>query len=422
MTEAATKATYREVLAQPVYRVVFTVRSLAIAASTLRIVALSVLIFAGTGSTVLAATAFGIGFIPQLIGGMVLGALPDLIPPRPLIVAGYALECGAAAALALIELPVWASLGIVAALACLTPVFQGSSSRLIAEVLTGDAYVLGRSLFSLASAGAQLVGMAGAGVAVATVGPRHALLTCAGTHLVAAVLSRLRLPGDPNWGWSLPRFRGARAGEGPRTGNRAVIRRSWLGNRRLLADPELRVLLLAQWLPPAFVTAAEGLLVPYAAVHRYPAGAAGWALAAVPVGMIVGDLVVARLLRPETRERLVVPLIAALGLPLTGFAFGVGPVPAAALLFVSGCGFAYGLGLQRRFIEVVPDEVRGQAFALMSTGLMTLQGIGPVVFGGLAEVMPIGPTIAVAGLANIGIAVGLTARLTRQSFGPITHS
>ncbi|HEV8557439.1 MAG TPA: MFS transporter [Actinophytocola sp.] len=420
MTETATSATYREVLAQPVYRVVFTVRSLAIAASTLRIVALSVLIFAGTGSAVLAATAFGIGFIPQLIGGMVLGALPDLIPPRPLIVTGYVLECGGAAALGLIELPVWASLGIVAVLACLTPVFQGSSSRLIAEVLTGDAYVLGRSLFSLASAGAQLVGMAGAGVAVATVGPRHALLACAASHLVAAVISRLRLPGDPNWGWSLPRSAGA--GEGPKTGNRTVVRRSWRGNRRMLADPEVRALLLAQWLPPAFVTAAEGLLVPYAAVHRYPAGAAGWALACVPVGMIVGDLVVARLLQPDTRERLVVPLIAVLGLPLTGFAFGVGPVPAAALLFVSGCGFAYGLGLQRRFIEVVPDEVRGQAFALMSTGLMTLQGIGPVVFGGLAELMPIGPSIAVAGLANIGIAVGLTARLTRQSFGPITHS
>src|SRR6266508_1196990 len=153
MTEATTRATYREVLAQPVYRVVFTVRSLAIAASTLRIVALSVLIFASTGSALLAATAFGIGFVPQLIGGMVLGALPDLIPPRPLIVTGYVLECGGAAALGLIELPVWASLGIVAVLACLTPVFQGSSSRLIAEVLTGDAYVLGRPLRSLASPG-----------------------------------------------------------------------------------------------------------------------------------------------------------------------------------------------------------------------------------------------------------------------------
>lgn len=58
----------------------------------------------------------------------------------------------------------------------------------------------------------------------------------------------------------------------------------------------------------------------------------------------------------------------------------------------------------------------------MSTGLMTLQGIGPVVFGGLAEVMPIGTAIAVAGLVNTAIGVWLTAGLTVRRFGQFTHS
>jgi predicted MFS family arabinose efflux permease len=394
MTEA-TGATYRQALAEPVYRVVFGVRSVATVADTLRIIALSVLIFSNTGSAVLAAAAFGAGFMPQAIGGVVLGALPDLVRPRPLIVAGYLAECAGAVVLGVAGLPVWASLGLVAGLGCLVPVLHGSSGRLVARVLTGDVYVLGRSLMHVSSALAQLVGMGCGGLAVAAVGPRHALLLCAAGHLIAAVTTRLRL---------------ADLAVPARTGERAVIRRSLRGTRTLLADPALRELLLVFWLPPALVTAAEGLVVPYAAVHGHPAGAAGLALACVPVGMLVGDLVVARLLRPATRERIVAPLIGLLGLPLTGFALDVGPWPAAVLLFLTGCGFGYGLGVQRRFRDAVGEDGRGQAFGLMSTGLMTLQGIGPVVFGGLAEVMPIGLTMAVAGAMNVALAAWLGRR------------
>jgi predicted MFS family arabinose efflux permease len=394
MTSVENRAAFRDVLREPVFRVVFCVRSLAIGADALRIVALSVLVYTTTGSAILAAVAFGIGFLPQLAGGTLLGALPDLVPPRRLLVLGYSAECAGATALALIDFPVWASLTIVAGIAMLTPAFQGSTGRVISEVLTGDAYVLGRSLLNMASAAAQLAGMAGGGIAVASLGPRHALLVTAACHLLAVVLTRLLLPDLP---------------APPRTGE-ALLRRSWRGNRRLLADPSVRVLLLAQWLPPAFVTGAESVLVPYAAVRGYPAGSAGLLLACVPVGMILGDLVVARLLSPAMRERLVIPLIALLGVPLLGFMFDIHPVPAGVLLFLLGCGFAYGLGIQRRFIEVIPDDARGQAFALMSTGLMTLQGVGPIALGAVAEVIPVGLAMGAAGMAILAIVCWLSAR------------
>lgn len=395
MTEVATRTAFREVFAEPVFRVVWAVRTLAIAADTLRILALSVLIFTSTGSALLAAVAFGIGFVPQVLGSLVLGALPDLIRPRLLIVAGYLVESGAAATLGLVGLPVWASLLIVAAIACLAPVLHGSAGRLIAEVLTGDTYVLGRALFTMTASLAQLAGLAGGGIAVASLGPRHALLICAGCHLLAAVLTVLLLPD------LLPVS--ARETEG------ALVRQSWQGNRRLLADRPVRVLLLAQWLPPAFITGGESLLIPYAATRHYPAGSAGLLLACLPVGMLIGDLVMARLLTPATRERLVIPLIVVLGLPLVAFPFDIGLVPAALLLFLVGCGFAYGLGIQRQFLEAIPTEARGQAFALMSTGLMTLQGIGPIAVGTLGEVIPIGMAIAAAGIGTLVIAVWLSA-------------
>jgi hypothetical protein len=78
---------------------------------------------------------------------------------------------------------------------------------------------------------------------------------------------------------------------------------------------------------------------------------------------------------------------------------------AVGLLACSGAGFAYALGLQRPFLRAVPDAARGQAFTLLSTGLMTLQGLGPVVAGAAAELAAPAVVIAAAGLATMVVAV-----------------
>jgi MFS family permease len=177
------RATYREVLAEPRFRLLFSTRAVAITADALRITTFSVLVFAATGSALLSALAFGIGFIPQLFGSLLLGSLADRLPPRALITGGYALTCAAALLLALVQMPVAASLGVVALVSLATPVFHGASSRLVAQSLEGDAYVLGRSLNNIAAAGAQLFGLALGGAAVAALGPRRALAASAVLYL-----------------------------------------------------------------------------------------------------------------------------------------------------------------------------------------------------------------------------------------------
>ena len=398
---AARPATYREVLAEPRFRLVFVTRSLAIGADTLRTVALSMLIFAATGSPLLAALTYGAAFLPQAIGGTLLGALADRLRPRPLITAGYGLEAGTAAALALAGLPAGASLALVAAIATLTPVFGGASSRLIAEALHGDAYVLGRSLANIAAAAAQILGLAAGAAAVAALGARNALLVTAACHLVAAVATRVWLPGLP-----AP----ANPVDQPHV---SVLRQSWAVNRQLIADPAVRVLLLATWLPPAFITGAESLIVPYAAKHGFASGAPGLMLACVPAGMIAGDFAVGRLLRPATRERLTIPLMMVAGLPLLAFAAGPPFLAAAALLAVTGIGPAYILGIQRRFLDAVPAPVLGQAFGLLSTGLMTFQGAGPALFGAVTQITSAGLAMALAGAAIIVTALSLVPALRR---------
>ncbi|GAA1890057.1 MFS transporter [Asanoa iriomotensis] len=380
------QATYREVFAVPAFRVLFASRSIAIAADALRIAALSVLVYTATGSAWLSAVTFGIGFLPQVLGGALFGSLADRLRPRPLIAAGYAAECLAALALALLPLPTWARLVLVAVIAIFTPVFNGASGRLVADVLTGDAYVLGRSVTSMASGGAQLLGLAAGGVAIGVLGAQRALLLTAACHLLAALIVRFGLA-------DLPAVPGAGSG--------GAVRQSWSTNQTLLADPWVRRLLLLQWLPSAFVVGAEALMVAYASARGFPTAAIGLLMAGSPLGMLLGQLVIGRLVPPDTRTRLVAPLVLLLGLPPVGFAFDPPLAVCAVLMVASGVGFAYSLGLQRAFVDAVPELARGQAFGLLSTGLMTLQGVGPAVFGALASLTAPRWAVALAGVTTI---------------------
>ncbi|MFJ9185522.1 MFS transporter [Streptomyces anulatus] len=384
------RATYREVLAEPRFRLLFSTRAVAITADALRITTFSVLVFSSTGSALLSAVAFGIGFIPQLFGSLLLGSLADRLPPRALITGGYALTCATALLLALVRMPVAASLGVVALVSLATPVFHGASSRLVAQSLEGDAYVLGRSLNNIAGAGAQLIGLALGGAAVAALGPRRALAVSAVLYLGCALAIRIRLP----------RLQPGEFGGTPGSDGGAV-RASLRGAGLLLRGRTVRRLMLAQWLPVALVAGAEGLIVAYAGERRFAPGWYAVLMGCLPVGMLVGDLLVGRFLRPRARERLVVPLVALAGLPLIGFAAEPGVGVSSCLLLLSGLGYAYGLGLQRPFLDALPQDGQGQAFGLLGSGSMTLQGVGPVCLGAVAALIGTGGAIALAGGAAV---------------------
>jgi MFS family permease len=166
-TGAATRATYGEVLGVPEFRALFLSRTLSITAITLRMLAVSVLVLAATGSPLMAGLAFGIGFLPQIVGGMTLLALADRLRPRRALVIGSILEASAAGAIAFLPMPSWAILVLLAGVAVLTPVFSAAASGLVPSLLTGDRYVLGRSLLVMSSAGSQVAGLALGGLALA---------------------------------------------------------------------------------------------------------------------------------------------------------------------------------------------------------------------------------------------------------------
>jgi predicted MFS family arabinose efflux permease len=149
------------------------------------------------------------------------------------------------------------------------------------------------------------------------------------------------------------------------------------------------------------------LFVAYGAGRGFPAGAGAVLMGAPALGMLLGNFVVGRFVRPARRERLVRAFLVVLGAPLIVLLVAP-PLPVVVgLLIVAGTGFAYGLGLQRAFLAAAPEHRRGQLFALLSTGLMALQGIGPLVLGALAELTSPVVAIAVAGLATVLVARGV---------------
>ena len=416
----ASPATFRSVLAVGEFRALFTGLLLFALGFEFEILGLSVLVYARTGSTVWTALAFSAGFLPQAAGGALFTSLADRMPPRLVITAGLLARAIPGLAIGLLPaMPVLVMLAVVAAAAVVMPVFLAGQSGLLPDVLDGDKYVLGRSVFAITASATQILGL-GIGGAVLAVLPSRWLLLAAGCALTAAALvirvgvrprtariSRTAAPGGPR---GAAGGRAARAREGAARA-REVVRATITGNAELLRIPRVRGLLLAQWFPAWFCTSAEALIVPYTEALGHPASAASPLLAAVPCGMLLGDVAVGRLCRPASRGRLAFPLALLVGVPLLAFVFRPSLLLAAAALFAAGVGCAYPLGLQQALLDSMPAGLRGQGFGLNTTGMMGGQGLLPAAFGALAAILGPSGAIAAAGAATLLAVVGLRRQL-----------
>ncbi len=420
-TQAAARTTYRSVFAAGEFRVLFAGMLMYVLGFEFEILGLSVLVYAQTRSAFLAALAFSMGFAPQAIGGALFTSLADRLPPRGVIAAGLLTRAAPGVVIGLWPaLPVPAMLALLAATATVAPVFSAAVSGLLPDVLDGDRYILGRSIFSLTSSGAQIAGLGIGGAVLAVLPARSLLLAAGGSLVVASLIMRLGL-----------RPRSARAGSATVAGTaggtvrgtargtaRGTVRATVAGNVELLSDHRVRGLLLAQWLPVWFVTGAESLIVPYTGSLGQPASAASPLLAAVPAGMLLGDVLIGRFCRPATRERLTFPLTMLMGAPLLALLVRPPLAVAAAALFLSGIGSGYELGIQQAFLDSLPARLRGQAFGLSATGGMGGQGLLPPAAGGLAAALGAAAAMAAAGAATILAALALRGPLTGRSPAP----
>lgn len=382
------------------FRAVFAAHLLSLLGVVVAEISLTVLVYRATGSALMSALTFALGFLPYALGGTLLAGLADRHPARRLLVSCDLLCAACAAAMVWPGTPVAGILVLRCAMSFVAPLFQGARSASLADILgPGEAFVLGRSLLRMVSQSAQLAGFGLGGLLLTFLAPRGAIALTAAGFLTSALLLRLGT-----------RDRPARAASG-------AARASALGGlRAVLGNPRLRALTLLCWLPPVFAVVPEALLTPYAEGIGAGTATLGVLMCALPVGTIAGELCAGSLLTARTRSRITVPLAAVALLPLLVYAVRPGAPLVLAALLLAGLAHAYNLDLDRMYVHAVPEELRGRAMTLLTTGLMTLQGVGMALAGLAAEFFP--AHAVVTGAAVLGTAVVLLLLARLRATGP----
>jgi predicted MFS family arabinose efflux permease len=363
-------------------------------------VALSVLVYERTGSGLLTAAVYALSFLPAVAGAVMFGWLADQLPRRSLMIGCDVLRAGLLVVMAWTAQPLWLLSVLLVVVVLVSAPFSAAQSALVADIVTGETYSMVTSVRIATFQAAQLVGFAIGGAVVAGIGARVALLIDGVTFLASAALIRsaLRPRPAPDAGGELR--------------PRAAVARLRAGVRIIAGDRQLRQLVGFAWLAGLYVV-PEGLAAPYAAAVGGGPAAVGLLLAAGPAGAMVGALIYARFVPRSARAWLLGPLAVAAGVPLLLCWTRPGLAAAITLWALSGVMLAYQLQANAEFVEATDAARRGQAFALASSGLIAVQGIGFVIGGLLAQLWEVGPAVAAAGGIGSVLAVLLTISRTR---------
>jgi predicted MFS family arabinose efflux permease len=375
--------TYRELFSLREFRALFAVTCVRSAGATMEGIALGTLVYARTRSPLLSALSMFGPSAAQVLGATTLMSWADRIRSRPALVVIGAAYCAVALLLAL-PWSVWCLLAVALTSGLIGSINGGVQWGLVREVVPDDGYVLARSSFTVALGLMQVLGFGLGGAMVDIIGSRETLLVAAAIFACSAVFARCGLRDRPR-----------------RAADRPSVRTTMRDNRILLGTPERRVLYLMLWVPNGLVVGCEALFIPYS--PRW----AGVLMSAAAVGMLAGDVLVARVLRATMLSRLAGAGRLLLAAPYLLFALAL-PLPVAAVVVaIASVGYGAGLLLQQRLLAVVPEHLSGHALGLNSSGMLSMQAVAAAVAGTLAE--RVSPATAMCLLAAVSITVTLAA-------------
>jgi MFS family permease len=360
-------------------------------------VALTVLVYQRTSSPLLSALTFAIGYLPWLLGGPLLSAFADRLPRHRVLIATDAARAVLLAVMAIPGMPLPAMLALLFLVSLGSPPFESARSALMADVLDGDRYAVASSLTNIMLQLAQGGGFVVAGALVSALHPSAALLIDAATFAVSAAWLWARLQRRP----APVRESGAEPG--------TLWQDAADGLRLIRRSPRLLAIVGVLWVATLFTYAVEGVAAPWVDEFGRGVSALGVLLAANPLGVVVGGLVIARLVPPAKRERLVVPLVVlslvAVGVAgVVGLLLGSGTLPfglVVGLLFVSGIGAAWLIPLNVSFVQAVPSAFRGRAFGVAVSGLYGVQALGALGAGLAAERISPSGAVALSGVLGL---------------------
>ncbi|HEY3504077.1 MAG TPA: MFS transporter [Actinocatenispora sp.] len=381
-------ATYRDLFSVGEFRALYAAGALSGIGDYLARVAVAAIMYQATGSVLASAASIAVTYLPWLAGAPFLVALAERYPYRRVMLACDLGRFGLVGIAAIPGLPVLLLPVLMFGAAMLSPPFESSRSALLPRILSGDRYVLGLSVNGVTAQITQVGGFVLGGV-IAALNARAVLGADAVTFGLSALLIRT---------WVTPRAAAPRAPE--RTG---LLRETAAGFALVFGDRVLRPIALVVLAGIAFTVLPAGLSAGWA--HDLHGGAAtqGLIMAAEPVGMAIGGVVVGRLTPPALRPRLIRPLAMLVPVSLVG-ALAAPPLPVVLLLAVL-TGFAMSMLFPANglFVRALPDGFRARAFGVMQAGLQLVQGA--VLLGGGAVATVLGTPRTVGSWALVGLAV-----------------
>lgn len=393
----------------PEFRPLFGSYLLSTIGDELARLALTVLVFQRTQSTLLTAATFAISYLPWLLGGPVLATLADRFPRRTVLVLSDAARAVLVALMAVPGTPLPLLLGLLLLVSVCNPPFEAARSALMADVLTDDRYAVATSLTGIVLQLSQVVGFLLGGALVVLLSPGSALLLNAATFAVSAL-----------WLWT-----GLHPRPAPRPQDGEDAQTTWsdvaAGLRLVLGTPRLLAIVSTLWVGGVFLNAPEGIAVPWSVELTGGTALVGVLLAANPVGAVLGGIAVGRFCPPSLRERLLVPLVllsvaAMLAAGLVAWTVADGALRTSlvlGLLLLSGIGSAWSIPLNVSFVQAVPAAFRGRAFGVAVSGLSGASGLGILLAGVAAELSTPSVAVVLAGAAGAVLAVVPLVALVR---------
>jgi predicted MFS family arabinose efflux permease len=406
VARAASGVTFLGVLKVREFRALWTAEVLSVLGDQLARVALAILVFDRTASAALTGLTYALTFVPTLLGGILLGGWGDRYPRRDVMVIADVVRAVLVGLMIVPGMPLWALCVLVAVMTLFFGPFKAAQQALLPDVLEGEAYLTGMALRNLTSQSAQLVAFAGGGLLVAAVSPAAGLALDAATFVVSALLIRFGVQERPAAVTDTADLT---------TGVRAFLYRTGAGARLVWRDPALRALVALNWLA-GFYVVPEALAAPYAnAIGAGTGAAVGWLMAADPIGSVIGAWIFGRRWIPEpvqVRGLGVLGILA--GIPLILCLLWPGLVTGMLFFALSGL-LATGYNIQGtvNFVRRLPNNQRAQGSGLNSAGLITVQGLGSLVAGLLADAIGPAHAIAAAGAAGALVAVPIAIAWNR---------
>jgi predicted MFS family arabinose efflux permease len=374
---------------------------LSVAGDQLARVALTLLVYDRTHSSLLAAITFAASVVPAFIGGLALSGLADRLPRRRVMIACDLIRVVLVLVMAVSGMPIAVLVALLFLVTLIGAPFLSARAALYPDILAGDLYVLGTAVTLTTLQFAQVLGFAAGGAVVGFFGVRVSLLIDAATFALSALITFI-------WVRSWPAVQAVADREAqaePDAGGGLLA-----GLRLVFTSPALRIPMLLGWLA-AFYNIPEGVSAPLAATLGGGAVAVGFILAAPAFGATVGAITFSRFVAPARRVRWMSPLAAAACGVLVLFVFRP-PLPIALMvLAVSGLFDCYQLAANASFVAATPARQRSQAFGIAQGGMSLGQGVAIVVAGAAAE--RFAPNLVIAASGAVGAVAAIAIAVSR---------